>query len=224
MQGSGLITVFYRICEWVVRFFIANVLWLIFNLPIVYLAFNVFLAKSPDHLLANLLLIALLTPFCFFPATSALFGVVRKWILGNSDNSILKLYVKSYKENYVKSMAGGIFFTILWSILIIDYFYFMKLNSPFIYLFVAMIGAYIFVITLHFLSNTVHVHLTLRTLLKNSFLLGIGRPVQTICIALCCIAVLYISFNVFTAFIILGMGSAAAFVSFYFYYKAVPRA
>ncbi|MDN4523003.1 YesL family protein [Fictibacillus fluitans] len=222
MQGSGLIAVFYRICEWVVRFFIANVLWLVFNLPIVFLAFNVFLAKSPDHLLANLILIALLAPFCFFPATSALFGVVRKWIMGNSDNSLLMLYVRSYKENYVKSMTGGVLFTVLWSILIIDYFYFMKLNSPFIYLFAA-IGAYIFVITLHFLSNTVHVHLAFWALLKNSFLLGIGRPVQTICIALCCSAILYISFNVFTAFILLGMGSVAAFVSFYFYYKAVPK-
>lgn len=222
MRTEGLIAVFYRFCEWIMKFFASNALWLIFNLPVVFFVFNLFLAKSADSLLANGLVIALLAPFLFFPSTSALFGVVRKWAIGESDAPIFRTFLNTYKENYKRSMAGGVLFTLLWSILIIDYFYFLKLNSPLIYLFIA-IGAYIFVFTLHFVSNTVHVHLPFFPLLKNSMLLAIGRPIHTIGIAAFNVLILYISFNVFTFLIVLGIGSLIAFVSFFLYYKAIPK-
>lgn len=218
MDSSSLMIKLYRFSEWILRLTVSNFLWLAFNLPVVYLTANLFFVTTSDQLLVNGITIALLAPFIFFPATSALFGIVRKWSLGELDVKIIRTFWKNYRENYLRSMVGGLVIVPLWMILIFDFIYFSKLNSPLFYLFIA-IGLFMFGFTINFFCNTVHFHLKFFVSLKNAFLLSIGRPVHTLGITFVYIIVFYISTNIFTYLIVLGMGSIAASLSFYIFYR-----
>ncbi|MEK3888585.1 YesL family protein [Bacillus sp. FSL K6-3431] len=219
METSGLIYGLYRFCVWTMKLFATNILWLLFNIPIAYLSFNLILSKTPQHLQINFITLAALAPFIFFPATTALFGVIRKWVTGESDIPLVRSFVKYYKDNYIRSMTIGFIIVPLWGVLIVDYFYFSNANSPLFYVFL-LIGMFMFVFTFHLFSNTVHVHLKYFNAFKNSMLLTIGRPVHTIGIAVANAGILYVCFNVFPPLILLGMGTLIAFTSFYLYYKS----
>lgn len=220
MNTGGLVQQLYTATEWITRIFTANIVWLFFSLPIVYLSFNLFAVKDPAGLLVNGLTIAIFTPFILFPATAALFGLTRKWVTADSQVPLLRTYWKFYKENYTRSMTGGLLIVPIWIILVIDYLYFAKSGSPLYYLFLA-IGVFMFVFTMHFFSNTVHFHLTLLQSLKNSMLLSIGKPVHTIGIAAGVGALFYVSTSVFPLLILLGFGSLTAWVAFYLFSRAV---
>jgi uncharacterized membrane protein YesL len=217
-MGSGLILKLYRVSEWITRIAGTNLLWVLFNIPIAYLTVNIFLVKTADQLLVNILSIAILAPFIFFPSTTALFGVVRKWVIGETDVKVFRSFWKFYKENYVRSMLGGLVIVPIWIILAVDYFYFTNANTPLFYLFL-LIGMFLFVFSIHFFSNSVHFHLKFGATLKNSMILAIGRPAHTIGITIVTALILYISFNIFTFLILLGMGSLIAFGSFFIYYR-----
>jgi uncharacterized membrane protein YesL len=223
MDSNSLMIKLFRFSEWILRLTLSNFLWLVLNLPIVYLTANLFFVTTSDQLLVNAITIALLAPFIFFPATSALFGLVRKWSQGELDVKIVRTFFKNYKENYLRSMVGGLVIVPLWLVLIFDFIYFSKLHSPLFYLFIA-VGLFMFAFTINFFCNTVHFHLKFFVSLKNAFLLSIGRPIHTIGIALVNIIVFYISINVFTYLIILGMGAIAASLSFFIYYRNLPAA
>ncbi|MEJ1715142.1 YesL family protein, partial [Escherichia coli] len=77
-------------------------------------------ATANDHVLLNWVM-GILAPFTLFPAISALFNVVRKWVMGDSDVPILRTFFKGYKDNYKQSMIGGIFYTLLFVIMWVDY-------------------------------------------------------------------------------------------------------
>jgi uncharacterized membrane protein YesL len=219
MGSEGLILKLYRFSEWITRIAGTNLLWLFFNIPIAYLTVNIFLVKTADQLLVNLISIAFLAPFIFFPSTTALFGVVRKWVIGETEAKLIRSFWKFYKENYVRSMLGGLIIIPIWIILVVDYFYFSNGDSPLFYLFL-LVGMFILVFTIHFFSNTVHFHLKFGATLKNSMILAIGRPAHTIGITLITTAIIYISFNLFTFLILLGMGTLIAMGSFFIFYRS----
>ncbi|GAA0304146.1 putative membrane protein YesL [Gracilibacillus halotolerans] len=77
MGASGLMGVFYTFSEWVMRLLIINLLWITFNIPIVYLVINLIAVENINELFMVAMTIAALLPFVFFPATSALFAVTR---------------------------------------------------------------------------------------------------------------------------------------------------
>ncbi|MCM3598245.1 DUF624 domain-containing protein [Metabacillus idriensis] len=210
----------YTITEWITRIFTANIVWIFFNLPIVYLTFNLFAIKEPAGLIVNGLTIAFFAPFILFPATAALFGIVRKWVTTDSQVPLIRSYWSFYKENYVRSMTGGLLIVPLWIILVIDYLYFAKASSPLYYLFLAA-GMFMFVFTLHFFSNTVHFHLKLFQSLKNSMLLSLGKPVHTVGIAAGVGILFYISTSLFPLLVLLGLGSLGALVAFFVFRKVV---
>ncbi|MGG4490932.1 YesL family protein [Metabacillus idriensis] len=219
MKLGGLPQQLYTITEWITRIFTANIIWLFFNLPIVYLTFNLFAINEPAGLIVNGLTIAFFAPFILFPATTALFGIVRKWVTTDSQVPLIRSYWRFYKENYVRSMTGGLIIVPLWIILVIDYFYFESANSPLYYVFLAA-GMFMFVFTLHFFSNTVHFHLKLFQSLKNSMLLSLGKPVHTVGIAACALILFYISTSLFPLLVLLGLGSLVALAAFFVFRKA----
>lgn len=220
METSGFVRGMYSISVWVTRFVATNALWILFNLPIAYLTFNMLYAKTSDQLLINVITIAILAPFIFFPATTAMFGVVRQWVIGEPHIPLIRSFYKYYKENYVRSLLGGLIIVPLFIILIVDYIYFTKTSSPLIFLFL-FIGMFVFVFSIHFFSNTVHLKLKFYVALKNSMLLSIGRPVHTIGITAVSALIIYISLKIFTILILLGMGALITYFSFYLYNKSL---
>jgi uncharacterized membrane protein YesL len=203
MEMRGMMGGFYRLSEWVMRLSVTNVLWLLTSLPFWYFVLlgyqSLQLAETNEELLnsfqTSVIVLAVLSPFTLFPATSAMFSVARKWILGDTDVPLLKTFFRNYKQNYVQSMAGGIFYALLFAVMIVDFVVYRDQINGFqilAYLFIALI-ALLTISLLHFFSLLAHFHMKTLQLLKNALILTIGRPFRSIAMALGTAAVLYLS-------------------------------
>lgn len=211
-----------RIFEWVMRLSVINLLWIGFNLPICYMVISLLYANDQAALFVLLATIIILAPLFFFPATTAMFGVVRKWVMGELDVPLVKSYWKYYKENYVRSLGGGIILTLIWVIWGVDFYYFSKVNVIISSIF--LVGfLLLFLFTLFFISNTVHTELKFFTSIKNAFFLSLLFPLTNVMIIVINGIILYVSLTMFTFLIPFFMGSLIAFVSFAGYYKKIEK-
>ncbi|MDF2668269.1 MAG: hypothetical protein K0R67_575 [Paenibacillus sp.] len=227
MEFRGLMGGFYRISEWIMRLSVINVLWIVCSFPFFYLVLAGLLAMSenPDVGVQSLTLIAIVTPFTLFPATAAAFAVARKWVTGDTDVPLFKTYFRSYKENYVQSMLGGIFFILLYVIVYVNYTFYLKQGNSLSLLSVLFI-VFLVILTcsmFHFFSLMVHFHMKIFQLVKNSILLTIGNPINTFLLMVTNGAVLYVSFNKFTFLIPFFMGSIMATVSFFYFHRIFDK-
>jgi uncharacterized membrane protein YesL len=224
VEMRGMMGGFYKLSEWIMRLAVINVLWLLCSIPFWLLGINAFLSMQSTTnadqirslLQQSVILMAIVAPFTFFPATSAMFSVARKWVTGDTDVPLLRTYFRSYKTNFKQAMLGGIIYAVLFAILIIDYqVYLTNVRGLGIiaYLFIALI--LLLVVSLHhFFSLLAHFHMKTMQLLKNALVLTIGRPIRSIMITLGTLAVLYISSR-FTFLIPFFFGSVIATFTFY---------
>src|SRR5690606_20734708 len=97
---NGLMGGLYRISEWIMRFTVINVLWVVCSIPFFFVAFPLLAVQTTSELASVLIVMGAVSPFVFFPATAAMFSVVRKWVMGDPDVPLLKSYFRAYKENY----------------------------------------------------------------------------------------------------------------------------
>ncbi|MGP4038606.1 YesL family protein [Gracilibacillus sp. D59] len=222
MELRGIWGVFYKISIWLTRVASVNLLWFLFNLPVAIFLFNILLANYIGELIVSLTLIVILIPLVTFPATTALFAVVRKWVLGK-DIKLVKDFWNYYKQNYLNSLKGGIFITLVWSSMLF-YFYILKFNSLeiFTYLFYLLL-AILFVFTIHFFSITVHFHSKTIIVLKNALSFTIINPILTIEILVVSGLLIYLSSTYFSFLIPFFIGSTIAFVSFLGFHRFTSR-
>ncbi|GGG15441.1 YesL family protein [Paenibacillus abyssi] len=217
MEMRGLMGGFYKISEWIMRLSVTNVLWIICSLPFVFfLATALLFSENESQLFSGLIVAAVVAPFTFFPATAALYAVVRKWVMGDTDVPLFKTYFKGYKENYVQSMFGGILYTLLYTIMFVDYrVYLNELNSLQIlsFIFIGLIFL-LFVSMFNYFSMMVHYHMKTFQLLKNAILITIGKPFRSLSTVIISGAIVFFSMQ-FTFLIPFFMGSMIALVSFY---------
>ena len=201
------------------KFSLTNLLWILFNLPIVYLLFTALFAEQLQAVFFLLIPVILLLPFVFFPATTAMFAMVRDWIIKDEgSNQFFKKYWGYYKENYKRSVANGFLLTAAWVIWAADVYYFYEENTAMMVLFIIM-GILLLVFSINLFSVTVHFHLKFSASLKNAFLLTIGSPILFFAVAMSSGIVIYISFNVFRFIIPFLTGSLIAFLSFSAFYR-----
>lgn len=217
-EYKGFTGIFYKITDWIVTLAGSNLIWIIFNLPLLYLAFCMLFAQNINQLVILGVASLLISPFVFFPATSAMFAVIREWIM-EEDIKIIRSFWRYYKENYARSMMGGLLIALMWLILMVDYYYFTTyVADGFIYLFV-MLSFFLFVFTLHFFSFTVHVYTKLRETFKNALLLTFGTPLLTLGLGVICALIFYLSFQVITFLVPFFMGSLITYLSFSGFFK-----
>ncbi|MBU7591653.1 YesL family protein [Metabacillus halosaccharovorans] len=211
-----------RLFEWIMRLSVINIMWIIFNLPICYLAMSLLFAEDEASVFLLLGTIAVLAPFMFFPATTAMFGVVRKWVMGDDDVPLVKSYWRFYKENYVRSLTGGLLLTLFWVIWTVDFFFFSKVNV-FVSAFFLIGFLFLFLMTLFFFSNTVHAELKLLTSVKNAFFLTMVYPLINMVVLVFSGVILYISLGVFTFLVPFFMGTLITYVGFAAYYQKMEK-
>ncbi|HUC93540.1 MAG TPA: DUF624 domain-containing protein [Paenibacillus sp.] len=224
MEMRGLMGGFYKISEWIMRLSVTNVLWVICSLPFLYLLlvplFVYNTVEELDQLLASLMLAGAAAPFFFFPATSAMFTTVRKWVMGEVDAPLLKTFFRGYKENYVKSMLGGLLYTLIFVIIIVDYRVYLsgiqglQLLS---YIFLGL-GLLLVVSLFNFFSLIVHYHKSTFQLVKDAILITIGRPFRSLSTVLVSVAILFISTR-FTFLFPFFTGSLIAYMAFFNFYQ-----
>ncbi len=204
----------------------SNLLWLVCSLPFWFFAFVAFFTPGAElgFTQLNLWIMAILAPFTFFPATAALFSVTRKWVMGEADVGIIKTYFKGYKENFKQSLLGGIFYTLLTVIMIVDYQMYMKQlnNMQFIGIVILVFLVLLLVSLFHFFSMVAHYHLKVTQLIKNAILLTILKPFRMLSTVICAGALVFLTVK-FPWLIFFGLASLTALVAFFNFYAAYNK-
>jgi len=225
VEMRGLMGGFYRISEWIMRLSVTNLLWIITAFPVFFWVLYLRAAETVEMVESLLFLMVVLSPFFLFPSTSAMFALARKWVTGDADAPLLKTFFRSYKENYLQSMIGGIFFVLLLTVLIFNYrFYagqegFYGLIAPLFIVMTVMAVLAMF----NFFCIIVHLHMKTLQLLKNSLLLTIGQPFRSLLMGLSALAVWWISFTQFTWLIPFFSGSVIATVTFWHFHNGFQK-
>jgi len=222
MEPRGLMGGFYKISEWIMRLSVINLLWIICSIPFVIASSGLFFVQSDveaeilGQFYTALLMMAIIAPFTLFPATAAMFSVARKWVMGEVDAPLFKTFFKGYKENYKQSMIGGIVYSLLLAIMVVDFIVYREQMNILSYIFIAFL--ILLVISLfNFFSMLVHYHMKTFQLLKNAVLITIGKPFRSLSTAIIAGAVFFISTK-FTFLIPFFMGSIIAYMSFWNFY------
>jgi uncharacterized membrane protein YesL len=224
MEMRGMMGGFYRLSEWIMRLSVINVLWLLTSFPFWIMMWLTLLgSENVEQLKSSIIILAILAPFTMFPATSAMFSVARKWVLGDTDVPLFKTFFRSYKHNFKQAFFGGIFYALLFAILIIDFQVYLNQIRGFqliAYLFIALLFM-LLISLLHFFSLLSHFHMKSIQLLKNALILTIGRPIRSLIMAVGAAAVILISIPKqlggmgFTFLIPFFFGSIIAVYTFY---------
>ncbi|NUU63983.1 YesL family protein [Paenibacillus agri] len=185
MEFKGAMGGLYRITEWISRIAFSNILWAFCSIPFLFAAVMKIImlgtgTGGPNEQLTLNWAMGIFAPFTVFPATAALFTVVRKWVMGNTDVSTFRTFFQGYKENYVKSMLGGLIYTLLIVIMYVDVTVYMTQMSNFKIVGILMLVLMIilFVSMFNFFSIVVHYQMTFKQVVINSFLLTVARPIR----------------------------------------------
>jgi uncharacterized membrane protein YesL len=185
LETKGMMGGLYKITEWIMRIAGSNLYWMLCSSPfLIVVLFKLIYSADPaaQPEVMTYWAMALLAPFTLFPATAALFSVTRKWVLGEADLGITKLFFKSYKDNYKQSMLGGIFYTLLIVIMYVDYEVYMKQFKNMQILGIVMLVLLFFILLslFNFFSLVAHFHMKVSMLIKNAILLTVLRPFRTL--------------------------------------------
>lgn len=168
------------------EFIYVNFLWLLFSLPILTI----------------------------WPATTALFGVIRKWVRGE-EVSIYTTFKKLFVENFVLSIITGIIWTLFCLILLFDFYFINHFSTVYsltgLFLF-GIAGAVFTMVSVYLFPLLVHVKTNWLGIWKNAFLLAISNPFLSLMNIGIVIAVLFLLLKF--PVLILGLGSLGAYYSF----------
>ncbi|WP_373889943.1 YesL family protein [Neobacillus cucumis] len=137
---------FYSILLFISNFFLLNLLWLVMCLPIITI----------------------------FPATSAMYGVMRQWII-HKDPSIFRPFFHYFKENFKQSILIEIFWVMIVFFLYVDYTLAQKLTfaQNIILPILFVLGFLLILVTAFLFPTMVQYKFTTKNLLKNTLVLGI---------------------------------------------------
>jgi uncharacterized membrane protein YesL len=199
MQMNGAIGGFYRLCDWIMKLAYINILWISFSL------------------------LGLIV-FGLFPATAAMFVIVRKILMDKDEIPILKTFWESYKSEFLKSNILGLILIITGYILYIDIL-FLRNSTGFINLlyYPTLVLALGFVLTLLYVFPTfVHFDQRILQVIKNAFVIMLMNPLSTVLMVIGSFAV-YLLMTTIPGLIPLFSGSILSFVIMWASFFAFSR-
>ncbi|TWD93741.1 putative membrane protein YesL [Neobacillus bataviensis] len=203
MQMKGAIGGFYKLCDWIMKLAFINLLWMVFSI------FG-------------------LVVFSFFPATIAMFVVIRKMLMGDFDIPVFKTFLESFKKDFFKSNLLGLILFILGYFLYVD-IHLIRTTGGLLNLiyYPALIICLGFVLTVCYAFPTfVHYDFKVHQVLKSSFIIMLLNPLSTILIVIGGSAV-YLLMTTVPGLIPLFSGSTLAVVimwSSFFAFSRIERA
>ncbi|WP_277679005.1 YesL family protein [Gracilibacillus dipsosauri] len=139
-------------------------------------------------ILLNILWVAFtllgLVIFGLFPATIALFAVIRKWILENEDTPILQEFIKRYKAEFKMANVIGYIVFLIGMGLYLDFQIVQKISNESLQVLlinaILVIGIFYLIAVLYVFPLYVHFDFKLMKYLQYACILSIARPFQTI--------------------------------------------
>jgi len=178
---------FYKAFDWIYRIAFLNVLWLLFS-------------------------VVGLIIFGFFPATVAMFSIVRRSIL-KENVPIFHTFWTVYKREFIKSNLLGLILSIIAYIFYVDLI-FLKSTSGLIQLLYApmLVMSFIYILMLLYVFP-VYVQYDIKVLqvIKNSFLIMVLYPFFTIIMIIVGLITTYFMFQIPSSLIFFS-GSLMAFI------------
>jgi uncharacterized membrane protein YesL len=230
LELRGFMGGLYRLTEWITRLAYINVLWLAFSIfSPVFVLLTLYTINpataAQGFYFQTFMIVGIVAPFTLFPATSAMFAIVRKFVQGIDDSPVFRTFFKGFKENYLKSMIAGIIFVIACFMIYINYnFYLQQKGTLQVLTVLFLVLTVILVITLfYFFCFIVHIDAKFMRLIKNSLLMTIGNPIGSIVILFGNVAVLYFSFFRFTFLVLFFMGSLMAFLTYWMFQRGFDK-
>ncbi|WP_407272014.1 YesL family protein [Radiobacillus sp. PE A8.2] len=157
MQFTGWAGTFYRISDWVFKLAYVNILWMCFTL-------------------IGLVL------FGFFPATTAMFALIRKWLMGEEDLPVFKTFWSYYKKEFKKSNKLGFVVVIIGLILYVDLQIIPTGSLPFVilkWLLMALLVVFL-IMLIYMFPIYVHFDFPFAQYIKYPILMSIVAPLQTV--------------------------------------------
>lgn len=141
----------FTVCEWIMKLAYVNLLWFLFS-------------------------IAGLIIFGFFPATVALFTIIRKWILKETDLPIWRTFKTVFLKEFKNSNKLGLVFIFSGIFLVFDVFYIRTVEGVFQFILIIpllIIAAIYLMVLLYIFPIYVHYDFKLKDYVKNAFFLSI---------------------------------------------------
>lgn len=189
----------YNVLEWVTRFAYLNLLWILFTL-------------------AGGILLGL------FPATIAMYAIVRQWLNGNTDLPVLSSYWDYFKQEFKRSNLLGLVIYAVVGFIVLDFFYIQSSPDEWSWTFAPLFAFMLLFLLFLFYLFPVYVHfeLTLWRVFKNSFLLMLVNPFHNLMIIFTLVPA-FMLMNALPAVAFLFGGSGFAFITMWICLHAFNR-
>ncbi|MCK0473675.1 YesL family protein [Halalkalibacter sp. APA_J-10(15)] len=178
---------FYKACDLIMKMAYINILWMMFSiLGVVVLG--------------------------FFPATVAMFSVIRD-LLSKKDIPIFQNFWTIYKNEFIKSNVLGLILLVIGYIFYIDLLFLREATGHIQLLYMPlMIVCIIFFLTLLYIFPVyVHYDINILPIIKNSFFLMVLFPIYTISMLIICLIVYFIMIT-FPSLLIFFSGSVFSLI------------
>ncbi|MBP3953351.1 YesL family protein [Bacillus suaedae] len=199
MQMNGTMGGIYKVCEWLMRLAYLNLIWLGFSI-------------------IGLFILGL------FPATIAMFVIVRKMLMGDDDIPIFKTFWASFKKEFIKSNLLGLTFLLVGYILYVNIQFLGSTAGLFSLLYypTLLLGLGIILTSLYVFPVYVHYDISLPQIIKHSILIMLMNPISTVLKVMGAFAV-YLLMTSIPGLIPLFSGSALALVIMWASFLAFTR-
>ncbi|SES23938.1 Uncharacterized membrane protein YesL [Gracilibacillus ureilyticus] len=187
---------FFKILDIFAHFVLLNALWVICCIPILTI----------------------------FPATTALFGVVRKWHVEGTNVGVVRLFFSLFRANFKKSFLIGLMWSIAGSIIYFDMSIVLQIDfTGEIVVFILLIFSsilYVFM-TIYIFFVLVHQELSILYSIKNALFMSIGYYLHTFLIIVIIAGSLFITYlaPIFLTII----GSVLAFSIYHLFHNLSSR-
>ncbi len=173
-----------------------------------------------DFFILNLIwLLACLPILTVFPATAAMFGVCREWVMGRNADTI-EAYFSLFKRNFKQSLYLGLVWSLIGGVLLANYAL-LEINYDLVramsfgakaplFVWSVLTGLTYLFTTVHLFPVLVNYDTSLLGVLKISLLLSVSRPLTTLlCLLILAISVVLLWFVPLSLGI---LGSVTAYV------------
>ncbi|MFA9458078.1 YesL family protein [Halalkalibacter sp. AB-rgal2] len=158
MNSEGLSGIAYSFCRWFTRLAFLNFLWICTT-------------------------VAGLIVFGIFPATVALFAVTRNWIIGERDESIVKVFFQVYKRDFLKANRLGFIVMGVGCVLYYNLSFLNNLASDMVvqvmYLGTLTLSLIYVIVLMYLFPVFVHYDITIWRVIKSAFIVGVSNPHYT---------------------------------------------
>lgn len=212
----------YELSDMLIQLFIANLLWILCNSPLIILGIQLRLATSIESYFILLPLLTLGLPLFFFPTTQALFCVMRDSVL-QRPSATIKDFFSYLKNNYKETLQLGILVTGT-LVGLCAAAYYSWFNSLILFTMVLIALFFLMVMTLQLFSFQAHFDMPLLWKLNRCRQLVFARPVYSIGAFLLIAVLNYAGTEISIALFVCIIPAASIFAAtllFYYQYKRI---